>query len=305
LWIDTTEDDEPAGNRQQPAKSRYFEELLNCLSRRGVVADSHLTSYLQQRIELIGKAELRKLAPLGLPERDFAKMVRRLGWGFAITEFIAAPAFSANSNRGQICSLGALVNVMVVTCDRLLDAGMNIESVLPSQELASGGGSSCVMLLLREYFEQLATLCPDEKLLRTIRRTIALMFEAEIQTVRMRGKLPYLFWLRKCSLPFVLMGLSAWAGRASGSRNKFVRYVLWVYRLGKFFGILDDAIDYHEDLRTGQPNYLRDYNESQRSLVISRAASRGAAVLEGWDNLMAGAQSSIPRETFLHTVWGW
>ncbi len=193
---------------------------------------------------------------------------------------------------------------MVVTCDRLLDAGAEIENVLPARELATGGESSSVMLLLREYFERITALGADATLLRIVRKTVALMFEAEMQTVKLRDKLPYRFWLRKCSLPFVLMGFSAWAGTCE-SREKFMHYVLWVYRVGRFLGILDDAIDYDEDFRTGQPNCLRDYNENQRSVVISRAANQGVAVLEGWVNLMGGAQPSIPRETFLHTIWGW
>jgi hypothetical protein len=101
------------------------------------------------------------------------------------------------------------------------------------------------------------------------------------------------------------MGLSAWAGSAPVPRDKFLRYLSWLYRVGRFFGVLDDAIDYDEDLLTGQPNYLRNYDESRRPVVIARSVRWGVAVLESWGNLMAGAEPSIPRETFLHTIWGW
>src|SRR5581483_10707410 len=122
---------EPAGTGLAPARSRYFEQLLEALSRRGIIADSRITGYIQQRIEVLGKIELRKLVKLAFPERDSVKIVRRLGWGFAITEFLAAPVFNARCDQAQICSLGALVNLMVVTCDRLLDEGKDVESVLP------------------------------------------------------------------------------------------------------------------------------------------------------------------------------
>ncbi len=300
MWGDAAEVSSP----EAPAPP-YFLELLAALARQGLQPDRTLSVYIRRRIELTGAAELRKLTFLDPHRSDAADFARRLGWGFAIAEFLTLPVPVSDLERDRACSLGALINLMVVTCDRLLDAGEKVRDVLPVHQIATGGDASLPMLLLREYFNRLSLLGPDQKLLRTIKKIVSRMFAAEIETVSPGSSLPYRFWLRKCSLPFVLMGLSACAFPSSRQTASSFRYLLWLHRLGRFFGAVDDAIDFHEDIENGHPNYWQAYNERARPPLVPRVANWGVAVLSQWEAIAPASRRSIPRQTFLHTVWGW
>jgi hypothetical protein len=307
VWNNVFEDPSKSGRRVKPEPSRYFTLLLEAFIARGIQADRSSTSYVQQRIQLIGKAERRKLRHLSTGGIDIFDAIEQLGWGFTITEFLTAPAAPTISHRVAVCSLGAVFNLMVVICDRLLDSGESVDSVLPPDQLAAGGGDgSPVMLLLKEYYSRLASLEPDAQFLGNIKKLIGRMFEAEIQTIARAHDLPFRFWLRKNALPFVLMSLPVCLPSHGRSPDSCRRYVGWLYDVGRFFGGLDDTIDFDEDARTGQPNHLLEYDEPLRSDRVPRVADWGTQVLSAWDRLvLPGIDNSIYRETFLHTIWGW
>lgn len=281
--------------------------LATSLAERGLLAPPQNRSGLRQRIELLGKAEWSTLAHLDLHQIDPAKAVRLLGKGYAFTEFLIAPVAEPPATRTSVCSLGALMNLMVVVCDRLLDAGEGVQSVLPAAQLAaSGSEASPVMVLLREYFRRLPDTCREKLFLQTIRKSVTSMFEAEIQTVSFGSHLPYRFWLRKCSLPFVLMGLPACCENRRERPERYFRHLRWLYRVGRFFGALDDAMDREDDARTGHPNYWNAYDCKLRPSVASKIADYGGAVLGGWESLLPSANQNVDlRETFLYFVRGW
>jgi hypothetical protein len=233
---------------------------------------------------LLGQDEWQRLKPALEPfDIDPALAVRWLGCGYALTQFIMAPAMPSGDRREAVFSLGALVNLMVVVCDRLLDSGRSIEEVLPRAELLTGGGpGSPVMVMLREYLRQHGDM-PG------LRRIVGRMFEAEIATVRMGDNLPRREWRRKCCLPFVLMGLPSNCHPG------------WLYRLGRFFGALDDAVDLEEDRKTRQPNY---WNNAPVAPAV--LGTWGEQVLSRWDKTVpAIADTVIYRESFLNLVWAW
>lgn len=258
-------------------------------------------------MELLGKAEWSTLAHLDLHQIDHARAVRLLGTGFAFTEFLIAPVAEPSAGRISVCSLGALMNLMVVVCDDLLDRGERVERVLPAAQLAADGGeASPVMVLLREYFRRLLDTCRERLFFQTIRKSIAGMFEAEIQTVSFGSDLPYHFWLRKCSLPFVLMGLPGWCENRREPPERYFRHLHWLYQVGRFFGALDDAIDMEEDSRMRHANYWNGDNEKLQSSLSNKIADWGGAVLGGWEILLPRpSQNPELRELFLHFVWGW
>ncbi len=287
--------------------SPFAVSLSISLAERGLLPSLHDRSGLRKRIEVLGKAEWSTLAHLDLPGIDPAMAVRLLGMGCAFTEFLIAPIAEPSPRHISLCSLGALMNLMVVVCDGLVDGGEVVESVLPAAQLAADGGeASPVMVLLREYFRRLPDTCREKLFLQTIRKSVTRMFDAEIQTVSFGSDLPDRFWLRKCSLPFVLMALPAWAEKRCAYLERYFRHLSWLYRLGRFFGSLDDAMDSEDDARMGHPNYWNGYNEKLRPSVSSKIADWGAAVLGGWETLLPSANQNLElREIFLHFVWGW
>ncbi len=306
MWSDASGPSDAVAGDQRNEISHCYTLLLDQLAQNSFRPDPALKPYIQHRIAFIGDSEWRKLAHLNLAHVDSVKAKRWLGWGFSITEFLIAPALPVKSRCGAVCSLGALVNLMVVVCDSLLDAGERVSQVLPEAELAAnGGGSSPVTILLREYFHRLAAVQLSDALLRSINKAVARMVEAEIQTVAVGGDLPYSFWLRKSALPFVLMGLPAWAGTAWDSGDRYLFHLRWLYRVGRFFGGVDDTLDLAEDDCSCQPNHLLTYPEKLRPAAVVRIASSGIQILADWDlHVPANQGNSISRETFLHTIWG-
>jgi hypothetical protein len=233
---------------------------------------------------------------------SLARTKHLLGAGSVATEFLVAPARLFAAEASAMSSLGALINLMVVICDGMLDGGAAVETVLPSTQLAAGGGDgSVVMVLLREYFKRLRDLRPDERVLGIARRVAARMFEAEIETVCCGSTLPYRAWLRKSALPFVMMALPAWARRP---RRTTPGYLRWLYSIGRFFGAIDDAVDAAADLASGHPNYW--HRKTLSALAAARIAGWGRSILAFWDSLVRqSSETAAVRSSFLYNVWRW
>ncbi|MDQ2840986.1 MAG: hypothetical protein M3Y72_08110, partial [Acidobacteriota bacterium] len=144
--------------------------LAELLASNGLKPDLQLQPYLSRRIRQFGKTESQKLVLLDAFRIDPSVSARLLGSGFALTEFLIAPAAHSQppGDLSRMLSLGALVNLMVVVCDRLIDAGEKPGDIMPPGEVAAGGGAaSPVMILLKQYYELLSAINPDPELLKT------------------------------------------------------------------------------------------------------------------------------------------
>lgn len=271
--------------------------------------DPELAPVLRARIEDFGQEEWNQLNWMQLSALSPAVERYLLGAGCALTAFLIAPVpVKLNwAEYRSLCSQGAVVNLMVVMCDRLLDGGSSLDSVLPPFELAAGGGdSSPVMGLLRQYFQRLQSLGANDRLQRTIGRVVRQMFEAEARTINSNGEIAYRFWLRKSALPFVLMALPVWSCCGVESADAYFRHVRWLYRVGRFFGAVDDAVDFVEDSCSGHPNCWYSWRRQSRPSAARRVAAWGKGILDEWDSLMRmRVESAIIRETFLHNIWEW
>ena len=285
--------------------ARASELLSAALTERGLVPDPRLVPALQRRARFLGTAEWNRFlrsTPLGI---GATHAIQLLGSGYTLVEFLAAPAAARISDRLHACSLGALLNLTIVVCDRLLDMGERVENVLPRSEIPRGGGSSIVTNLMRLYHHRLAERELDDERLGSLEKLISQMFDAEIQTVHFGEHLPYPFWLRKCSLPVVLMGLPAWREGKRRASKLYQWHVRWLFRLGRFFGQLDDAVDLEDDLRSGEPNSWRALGREIPPSAVHRIACSASKLLSEWDGFVdKTSESTVFRETFLHILWG-
>ncbi len=297
-----------ASSDQVPeSASRPATLVTEALADRGLLTEPHSASHIKERATALGGAEWGQLAQIGSVGISSAKATCLLGAGSILTEFLIAPVAICRVERDQLCSLGALANLMVVACDRLLDDGASLDEILPPDALRAGGGeSSPVMRLLGEYMRRFETIRPEAPLRGTVGKIVVRMFEAEIHTVRLRNRLPYRFWLRKCSLPFVLMGVPAWTGLRVESPKRYLHHLGWLYRLGRFFGALDDAVDFTEDASSGQPNLWQRRSDEQHRALARRVADWAGEILRDWDSLVTRTiETAVLREVFLQNVWSW
>ena len=296
LW-----DDNSATSSHAPP---YALALINELSVKGLVRDSRLQSRIVRRIEHLGCLEAARLSLASLTGMNPAKVRWVLGSGFTMTEFLIAPVIGAASPPA-ICSLGALVNLMVVLCDRLLDAGTPVDDILPSS-----GRRSPVFDLLDAYRVEFAAVQPTHSLYALSEKLIARMIDSERQTVFARDRLPYRHWFRKSAFPIVLMALAAWTCRECAAHTRsnmtFSRHLRWLCRVGLFFGVLDDAADYERDIASAQPNCFRSRSTAEGNRLCRRAASWGTAILADWSEFAGGsAKAVLFKETFLNLTWAW
>ena len=81
---------------------------------------------------------------------------------------------------------------------------------------------------------------------------------------------------RKCALPIVLMGLTAWIAADHHDARLSWRHLRWLYGVGLLLGYVDDAVDALEDQRCGRRNLLALRDPARVTRDITRLA-RGAA----------------------------
>jgi hypothetical protein len=238
-----------------------------------------------------------------------------MGFGSTLTAFITAPVPLSDQARESVQWLGTLANFIVSFYDYLLDhqlAGADVLSSKRLQALMSSGPGSATddalppleALMLRvvgAYFHELHQLpyihhSPEHRaVLRCLLRAITRMHSIETRTVG--GGLDRLALRRKAVLPFVVMALPAWLAVPQIDPVAYTRYLRWAYRLGAFYGTIDDVIDLPMDYRTGQANQFlpvpRDYDEAR---LAARIVEEGNNLLAQWQTMTAHPTVYLPTE---------
>ena len=279
-----------------------FETCRSEVSRRGRVE-------LDKVIAMAGgptwRRVLRSLRRM-YPEED---CIRVLGFGNAITEFAIAPLHLSGKEREEVVSLGALANLIVAAYDHMVDLRISRATLLPHWMLAlasshrgrlalsalarlSPAAPRLINRLVTGYFYHLGRLPYAEvhvSVYDAILRTIMLMYDAESETLRRGpGLLSERAVRRKAALPFVVMGLPAWLSTPEIRSHQYCRHLRWLYRLGAFFGWIDDAADLDADRHDHQPNLLNDALEKvdcqagEGTTLARMIAYRGKLVVDDW-----------------------
>ena len=279
------------------------------LSRAGFRPDPDYFSYICARTQHFGELEYDLLRNEIGPElgRRRRLAVRLLGFGHVMTEFVVAHRAFAERPDPAVLSLGSLANLIVSSYDGLLDSGQDPEEIplrsrLTDSGIGQGSGDSLIARLVDLYLARLSLLPhPHRQIHEILRRAILRMYDAERATV---GEFEFseTNWRRKCALPFVIMGLPVWMTVPVPDAVVVRAHLAWLYRLGRFFGWIDDVSDLSEDLEAGRPNFF----VSRRTLSGRRIARQGDLVLATWDE---GARpdrySRTLRQTFFSVTWSW
>ena len=241
-------------------------------------------------------------------ERNSKLAFRLLGFGHVMTEFAVAHLRIRETQMLGPLSLGALANLIVSAYDGLIDSGHDPERVLPRSRLNGAGkrasrGDPLITALVDLYFERLACLPhPHPPVRKTLQNAILRMYDAERATAGAAEFSPEV-WRRKSALPFVIMGLPIWMTTPSFDVRACRAHLAWLYRLGQFFGWIDDAADLDADRAANRPNY---FNSRPKRFPAVRVARHARRILDTWD---AGAprdrDTGTLRQTFLAIVWSW
>jgi hypothetical protein len=198
-----------------------------------------------------------------------------LGFGHVLTGFTIAPLSLPEDEQQKVINLGTLCNFIVATYDHLLDQGIAQNRLLArwkiqlmfatakqpwtaALRLMGPPESSMFIGLVSSYIHGLYSLAYTEKhksILTYIPKSIIRVYDAEIETLRV-SSLKSCTLQRKAALPFVIMGLPAWLGRTEVCPELFWWHMRWLYRLGEFFGWIDDLVDLAEDKKAHRPNWF-------------------------------------------------
>lgn len=249
-------------------------------------------------------SEAFRRVPRGVRDSD---IVRILGVGRLLTEYVIAPLNVAEPQRAHVSRLGALANLIVTIFDHYADTtdgrciAVARESLvrgerrpgwlLPLRVAIAGTPEERFMTpLVRLYYRQLEELVSHAAsaapVLELIQRAIVRMYDAESLT--WTGSPPRAVAMRrKAALPFVVMGLPGWLA-ASPARADLPWHLRWLYRLGIFFGNVDDVVDLEADRASGHPNrigaQLAGHGGSDEAIAVAaaRIARRAEALVRDW-----------------------
>ena len=280
------------------------------LAASGLSPDPGHFNYVSARLQHFGEIEYAKLRMTmgGELERKAKSAVHLLGFGRVITEFATAHLPISGKPPAAVLSLGALANLIVSTYDGLVDSGRGPDGILPRSRLTGGGlgrdnGDPFVERLVDLYFAGVSCLpYPHVPVYRTLRSAILRMYDAERVTVGSH-ECSRAVWRRKSALPFVIMGLPVWMTAPSLETGVYRAHSKWLYRLGQFFGWIDDAADLNDDRSAGRFNYLSSHMTPQTARRIAHHAIR---ILESWDpGAPEGRYGRTLRQTFLAVTWSW
>jgi hypothetical protein len=312
-----------------------------------LIPDPGHYSSLRPEITHSGKVERNRMASL-VGEATWQRMivgmgstfsegdcVRVLGFGRALTEFAIAPLHLPEPEREAVNDLGVLANFLVAIYDHLVDVGKQRRAPLLRWELrlaarsqrqrwltvlesAMPATSKMMNRLVAAYYQDLSRLpfaAKHAQVHKLVRQAIVHMYDAEGETLKAasRESCSQRSLQRKSALPFVVMGLPAWMTVPALNERRYWWHLRWLYRLGLFFGWVDDAIDLDEDLAAGRPNLINRnqtlLGHAQRDNVdLARAiASRGVRILDEW-RLHTGDLddlSAMAREAFSMSLVSW
>ena len=282
---------------------------------------------LRDRIGRRTWSEAFRRVPRRVSDVDIARI---LGVGRLLTEHVIAPLNVHESQRESVARLGALANLIVAIYDYYADstdgrciavareslagAGRGPMSLFPLRVAIAGTPEERFMTpLVSLYYKWLAQLASHEPssaaVLTLIQRAIVRMYDAESLTWR-ESHPNAAVMRRKAALPFVVMGLPGWLATSRPQTN--VQWHLrWLYRLGIFFGNIDDAVDLESDRASAHPNRIdaelarRGDSDQAIHAMAQRIARQADALVSGWRERVPDPPDSAISSAIEITTCSW
>jgi hypothetical protein len=238
-----------------------------------------------------------------------ADLVRVLGTGRLLTEYALAPLGIIDRAREPVARLGALSNLIVALYDHCFDNSPDGHRVIVRSMLRVGqlprarrfirrfigrADHRLMVGLVHLYYGELERLGQHDvagrSVVRITRRAIVKMYEAEALTAPRRNPVTESVLRRKAALPFVVMGLPGWVA-ATASPDLFRAHLMWLYRLGVYFGRVDDVVDIESDRRTGACNGFDLWVERRRAehsplAAADEIASQAEHLMRRWNQMV-------------------
>ncbi|MEK6221867.1 MAG: hypothetical protein N2D54_06430 [Chloroflexota bacterium] len=233
-----------------------------------------------------------------------------IGWGQALTKYLIAPVSLPEREKNKVASLGALANFIVNLYDFMADQHRNQEIKISHEMLAKSMDpnprelgdtppiSSILKLintLSKFYFQGLLELPyanQNCKVNKIIQRAVVKMYKAENSTIQWDDKeqLPPSNHaiVVKDAYPFMIMGLAAWLAVPKIDPNIFSRHLRWLYKVGIFYGWVDDAVDLEKDRLIGHPNLFSSdeklalFNKQAQTELSKKITTQGQDIRNEW-----------------------
>lgn len=234
-------------------------------------------------------------------------IIRILGFGNALTRYVIEPFRNDEETNNKVNKLGARSNLIVSLFDQMIDSGTKPKQVLSTKSLDKllnrntqknsdfyryfGFQSKWIMTtLIKSYLRGLGDLSQPSaqtNISKTILSSIQRMHESEIKTLT-KNDLSTADLKRKAALPFVIMGLPIWLKDSQINNKAYFSHMRWLYRLGLFFGSIDDIIDLEEDISNNHPNQFKklvNKDSLAESFIIAtskKIVSEGKIITNFW-----------------------
>jgi len=284
--------------------------LANELIAASLAVDTAAKNLVAARILFSGERQFEKLkkevcADIAAFRQPYA---RALGTGSVFAEFAISGVPLGPDYCEAVCALGGLIILIVSAFDVLLDAGGTAPDLLPPERRVGRAGDarngSVVAALLDVYFRRLDELPQTRPGVRAIvDSAIRRMYLAELQSRRAGREIGRSAWWRKNALPIMVLGVPAWMAACSFEPRFFRRHLMWLGRVGEFFGWLDDCVDYEDDLAGGHANRIHVLLRMASTAQVARhIAWQGRRILFEWDSWN---DSSSVRDVLAVIVWAW
>ena len=319
-----------------PETAVDFRSLLIAeLEHAGLIPDAERVLTCRREVTRIGYEEeaaladlvgatlwKQALAQLGRPY-PHADCERVLGFGAMLTAFMLPPLPIDDALTRENCSLGAHANLLVSLFDQVADecpdAALPLSRATVENACARRGrvrlawhshtGPPVARLLTRvlsAYVSRIDRL-PYSGRHRSLRalhtRAIIAMHGAELETLSSAPGRDASFRAirRKSALPFVVMGMPAWLGVERAPAATLRAHLRWLYRVGNFFGYIDDAADVDADRAAGRPNRVCDGD----TRLARGIASQGRRIMDHRKAAWPSRLATIADDVLTTTVLSW
>ncbi len=288
------------------------------LRKNGIIPEKLVYRKIRGKITASGRLEIERLQQdLGMRnwnlllqqmEINYPKdhLIRIMGFGNELSRYAITPFCDSNEFTEKVISLGARTNLIVSLFDQHIDLGNSSHSLLSEDKLQKMIKDKShnfnrwqfpnfrtkwiLPLLVESYLNDLKNISPDKhhKILKTVLSLILIMYRAEINTLSKNlhtGKTLN----RKAALPFVVMGLPAWFNQVAFNSADYLFHFRWLYKLGVFFGTIDDIIDLEEDINKNQPNQFsklieqNQLSELNQTRIIQKLISDARWIADHWE----------------------